>query len=141
MNYENVPIQPRLARDPEPMAIATICVGTLAMAGTIVNAFVNYRKYVRDREVRQEDPIVAFLAKTDALRVAGERLLHITNSAGERGIAAFRMTDFLRAEAKAASSSPLSLRAGETSLELTSEGRGRWDELVEDTARGVDAMN
>src|SRR5262245_5834054 len=104
-------------RDPEPMAIATLSVGTLAMAGTIANAFVNHRKYVRDKEIREEDTTGRFLAQSDALRAAGERLLDITRSVGDHGVAAFRMTDFLARGREMPRSLPLRLRAGDTSLE------------------------
>lgn len=39
--------------DPEPIAIITLCVGTLAMVGAVANTFINYRKYLRDESDRE----------------------------------------------------------------------------------------
>src|SRR5438067_8978638 len=78
--------------DPEPIAIITLCVGTLAMAGAVANTFINYRKYLRDESDREHDAEIDFLNKTDALRAAGERLLHIIMLVSQNGQTAFAFT-------------------------------------------------
>jgi hypothetical protein len=131
--------------DPEPFAIITICVGTLAMAGTLANAFINYKKYFRDESDREQEAEIDFLNKTDALRAAGERLVHIIMLVSDNGEAAFALTGRVSRQPVNEEITPkiksLTLRAGDTSIELDLNERDKWNSLVSQTARVVEAMN
>lgn len=132
--------------DPEPIAIVTLCIGTLTMVGAVANAFINYRKYIRDHEERQEDAAVEFLSQADVLRAAGERLLHVIMLVGQNGEGAFTMATrnshyVLRGEDSAGKTEALSLRSGETSIELDAAERERWNALIAQTASCVELMN
>jgi hypothetical protein len=131
--------------DPEPIAIITLCVGTLAMVGTVANTFINYRKYLRDESDREQEAEIDFLNKADALRTAGDRLLHIIMLVSQNGEAAFALTGRVSQRSLAEDASPtrrsLTLRAGETSIDLDRNEREKWNLLVDQTAKGVELMN
>jgi hypothetical protein len=131
--------------DPEPIAIITICVGTLAMAGALANAFINYKKYIRDESDREQESEIDFLNKTDALRAAGERLVHVIMLVSRNAEAAFALTGRVSRQPFTEEENPkiksLTLRAGETSIELDLNGRDKWNSLVSETAKGVESMN
>jgi hypothetical protein len=127
--------------DPEPLTVAAICVATLAMAGTVANAYVNYRKLVRDDEIREGVAVADFLSHCDALRAAGDRLHSVVQQVGDYGQAAFRMTHRLPRSTTSTQGPALTLRAGESSLDLTPDERQRWDVLVQGASRAVVAMN
>lgn len=139
----SIPSQNKI--DPEPIAIITLCVGTLAMAGTVANAFINYRKYLRDESDRELEAEVDFLAKTDTLKAAGERLLHVITLVSQNGEIAFaltgRVSEQFRGEETAPKIQSLTLRAGETSIDLDLSDRERWNSLVGQSANTVELMN
>src|SRR5437016_6149454 len=120
--------------DPEPIAIITLCVGTLAMAGAVANTFINYRKYLRDESDREQDAEIDFLNKTDALRAAGERLLHVIMLVSQNGETAFALTGRVSPQLVSEEAAPrvlsLTLRAGETSIDLDLNEREKWNSLV-----------
>jgi hypothetical protein len=131
--------------DPEPIAIITLCVGTLAMAGAVANTFINYKKYLRDESDGEQESEIDFMNKTDALRAAGERLLHVIMLVSQNGETAFALTGrvsptLLRDEAAPGMQS-LTLRSGETSIDLDLDEREKWNSLVSQTAKGVELMN
>jgi hypothetical protein len=89
---------------------------------------------------------VEFLVKADALRAAGERLLHVIMLVSQNGESAFGMTARRSRYAFDEADSPgkpqsLTLRTGDTSIELDPRELEQWNSLVAQTAAGVERMN
>jgi hypothetical protein len=131
--------------DPEPIAIITLCVGTLAMVGAVANTFINYRKYLRDESDRELEAKIDFLNKTDTLRAAGGRLRHVISLVSQNGESAFALTSRVSHQLVNEEVAPriqsLTLRAGETSIDLDLDEREIWNSLVSQTAQSVELMN
>ena len=102
---------------------------------------VNHTRLHREGEMKRETAASEFLNRCDALRVSGARLQSVIRRIGEHGEAAFRMTDRLpRAEA-AGITRPITLRAGESSLDVSVDERGDWNRLLDVSARTITEMN
>jgi len=129
--------------DPEPLlSIALFCVGTLAMAGTIANAVINYRKYVTDDVTRKEDQIADFRVAFDLFRASGTRLLDLVSIVAENGLEAFEMVERLpRIEEGPSNLMKRTLRAGETSLDLEPNQIQTWNTLLNTVSHTIGDMN
>src|SRR5438552_2092339 len=114
------------ASDPEPLAIVAVCVAAFAMLGTVANACINYRKYARDEVERIEDISAEFFAGADRLRARGDRLLSVIRTAGEYAQEAFALAHTARGLAGDDEPRARTLRAGDTSIDLSSSARKRW---------------
>lgn len=145
-NERNVSTQPDAPIDPEPLAIVTVCIGAVMFVNAVANTYINYKKFLREEENRLSDAESEFLTRADTLKAAGERLLHVITLVSQSGEAAFSMT--ARESRYKITEGPgsqerlaITLRSGDTSIELHREERGRWNELVGQSARHVEVMN
>jgi hypothetical protein len=131
--------------DPEPVAVVTLCMGAAMLVNAVANTFINYRKHFRDEDHRREDSEVEFLSKADALKAAGERLLHTIKLIEDNGETAFRLigprAEFRPVGDELSERIPLTLRAGETSIEVSRDERQGWNALVTSTTRTIDLLN
>jgi hypothetical protein len=142
----NESARPETPIDPEPLAVVTVCIGAVMFVNAVANTFINYKKLLRDDENRLSDAEIEFLIRADTLRSAGERLLNVIVLVSQSGETAFSMTaresaykreegpEVLKREA-------ITLRSGETSIELHYEERPRWNQLVGESAKHVEVMN
>jgi hypothetical protein len=108
------------------------------MLGSAASTYINYRKYLREEDLRQEDLDARFLEAADKLRALGDRLLYVISLTSDNGEAAFKL---IQRSPDIAESAGLTLRSGETSIALAPDGRRNWDGLVSKASQTATLMN